>query len=230
MSKIARATQKQFAGTATTNQLSQFGSLAAGTPLRYDATSVTPALIQTLANFLSGWPGAVIGGNSPAMEDLNSVCYLFAYQLSYIFQQGIPEWDSGTTYFQGSIVQDGSGNTYISLTNTNLNNALSSAVNWALGPRNTGSIRTVTANDVATTADYFIRVNNGASAQTETLPAVASTPVGFSLTIKRLTTSSANVTVQGHSAELIDAANTFILEFAGDSLTIINNGTSWDII
>lgn len=120
MAKIARKTQKIFGSTSTTNQIAEFGSLAAGTP----AFTTDPVTIQALSQYLSGWFAAVIGGNSPAMEDMNAICYLYAYQLAYIFQAGIPEWDAGTTYFIGSVVSDGLGTNYKSITDNNLNNAL----------------------------------------------------------------------------------------------------------
>jgi hypothetical protein len=47
-------------------------------------------------------------------------------------EQGIPEWDASTTYYIGSLAKDSSGNIYVSLTDNNLNNALSSATNWKL--------------------------------------------------------------------------------------------------
>lgn len=103
MAKITRATQKQFGSSAGTNELAKFGSLAAGSPARYSGATVTVANIQALTNFLTGWNGAVIGGNSPAIEDMNSLCYLYAYQLGYLLQQGIAEWDAGTTYYIGSL-------------------------------------------------------------------------------------------------------------------------------
>ena len=34
------------------------------------------------------------------------------YQLAYLLQQGIAEWDSGTTYYTNSVVQNG-GSIYI---------------------------------------------------------------------------------------------------------------------
>lgn len=132
MSKITRYTQKLFGSTAGPNQIAEFGSLAAGTPNRYSGSTVTPALIQALGNYLSGWEASVEGGFSPAIEDMNSLFYLLSYQTAYLLQQGVPEWDAGTTYYIGSIVQDGSGNIYTSLTNTNLNNVLSSVSNWGL--------------------------------------------------------------------------------------------------
>jgi hypothetical protein len=130
MAKITRFTQKLFGSSAGANQIAEFGSFANGTPNRYSGATVTPALIQALSNYLSGWNAAVEAGNSPAIEDMNALCYLFSYQLGYLLQEGIAEWDAGTTYYIGSIVQDGTGVGYVSKTNSNLNNAVSDTSNW----------------------------------------------------------------------------------------------------
>ncbi|CAK9250666.1 unnamed protein product [Sphagnum jensenii] len=107
-------------------QLAQFGSLAAASP----AYSSDPAVIQASSGWLEGWFGAVLGGNSPAIEDMNAYCYVMAYQIAYLMQAGVSEWDSGTTYYKGSIVNDGTGKAYFSLVDTNLNNAVTSASYW----------------------------------------------------------------------------------------------------
>lgn len=100
MSKLSRVTQKVFGSTAGFQQIAQFGSLQAGTP----TFTTNIATIQALSNYLVGWFNAVIGQNSPAIEDMNALFYLITTQMAYEFQQGIPEWDSGTTYYAGSLV------------------------------------------------------------------------------------------------------------------------------
>lgn len=129
----SRATQKLFGSSAATNQMSKFGGLFSSypsIPTRYSGSTITPALVQALSNFLTGWNGAAIGGNSPAIEDMNALCYLFSYQLYYMLQSGIPSWDADTTYALGAVVQDGSGNLYSSKVNNNLNGPLTSTVYW----------------------------------------------------------------------------------------------------
>ena len=54
---------------------------------------------------------------------------LYGYQLAYLMQEGVPEWNADTTYYIGSIVNDGLGNCYRSLTDSNLNNALTDTTN-----------------------------------------------------------------------------------------------------
>lgn len=139
MAKITRKIAKIFGSSAGVNQIGTFGSLAAGSP----AYTTDPTVIQSLANYLTGWFGAVVGGNSPAIEDMNALCYLFAYQIAYVMQEGVPEWDATTTYYIGSLVNNGSGVIYVSLTDTNLNNALTDATKWRVSnPDKAGAIYT----------------------------------------------------------------------------------------
>ncbi len=126
MTKIARAPQKIFGSTAISGQLKQIGSLAAGTPL----TTTNPTTMQALSNYLGGWFDCVVGSNSPAIEDMNALCYLFAYQLAYGFQAGIAEWDAATTYYTGSFAQNGNGVSYVSVVDTNLNHAVTDRSKW----------------------------------------------------------------------------------------------------
>ncbi len=125
MAKILRKAAKVFASGAGVNQIAQFGSLAAGSP----AFTTDPDVIQALSNYLTGWFGAVIGANSPAEEDMNAILYLLSYQVAYLLQTGIGEWNSTTTYYIGSFVSSGS-KIYVSLTDTNLNHAVTDATNW----------------------------------------------------------------------------------------------------
>lgn len=117
MAKIVRATQTIFGGTGSTSNFGQFGSLAAMSPV----TTKTPSVIQQLSAWLAGWQAATIGTLIPAYQDMNSVCYLAFYQICYILQMGVAEWDSGTIYYVNSVAQF-SGQFYVSLVDNNLNN------------------------------------------------------------------------------------------------------------
>lgn len=130
MAKITRVTSTVFANGASGTDIEQFGSkVQTGTP---NYTN-DPAVIQSLAAWSTGWSAAlVVANNSEYKQDRNAVDYVAFYQLSYLLQQGIPEWDSGTTYYINSVVQN-SGNFFISLTDTNLGNtppATGSNSNW----------------------------------------------------------------------------------------------------
>lgn len=121
MSKLTRYAAKVFGSTASANQIAEYGSLAAATPARYSGSTITPAIVQSLSNYLTGWFGAVIGGASPAIEDLNALDYLWSYQIAYLMQEGIAEYDASTNYFIGSIVQSG-GLLYMSSIDNNVGN------------------------------------------------------------------------------------------------------------
>ena len=116
MAKITRATQKHFGSTGPTGDFGQFGSLAAGSA----AFTKDPATIQSLAAWLTGWAAETIANNRPSLEDQNAVDFLTFYQICYLLQQGIAEWDAGTTYYANSYCQV-SGQVYKSLLDDNLN-------------------------------------------------------------------------------------------------------------
>lgn len=118
MGKITRVTQRQFAANAPSGDCIEFGSLANGAP-NY---TKDPTIIQDLANFLTGWAAATIADNRPCLEDMNALFFLLYYQICYLFQAGIPEWDADTTYYENSFCQV-DGVIYKSLVNNNINYA-----------------------------------------------------------------------------------------------------------
>lgn len=128
-SNLTRYTNQLFGSAAGTNQIAQFGSLFAGTPQFVNTGNIET--MMSLSNWLTGWDGAAIGGNSPAIEDMNAFCTVMSYQIGYIMQKGIPAWDSGTTYFTNDMVSS-AGKIYISVQDTNLNNAVSMTAWWTL--------------------------------------------------------------------------------------------------
>jgi len=107
----------------------EFGSTAGGST----AYSDDPAVIQTAA-WLEGWQDAVIVGTTkrlPILNDMNSVHYVTTYGLSYLQQEGIGVWLSTKEYRTNSIVKkDGTSELYISLQNSNTNNALTDGAWW----------------------------------------------------------------------------------------------------
>lgn len=127
MAKIVKKSQKIFcASLVAQNNIAKFGSLKIGVP----EYSLDPADIQT-TEYLNGWAAAVVNNAAPALQDMNALFYLLSYQLAYLMQSGIPEWDSETTYYKGSLANI-SGVIYRSIADTNLNNApASSPTYWA---------------------------------------------------------------------------------------------------
>lgn len=158
MAKITRANQKQFGLTGPTGDFGQFGSLFDGAK----TFTKDPATIQSLDNFLNGWGEAVQGGTRPALEDFNSLFLLAFRQIAYMFQEGIPEWETGTEYHTNSIVKH-SGQLYVSITDDNTGNTPSAtSAFWTpgLGTLNgavpTGGIIDFAGNTSTIDAGYLL--------------------------------------------------------------------------
>lgn len=130
MPKITRATQQIFGSNAPSTQITAFGTAMTANPIY----TTNPAELQTNAT-LEGWNAAIEADKAPFEEDTNGLFYLITRQLAYLFQQGIPEWDANTTYYQNSqcsVMQDGILVIKRSLTDNNVgNNPTTDNVNWA---------------------------------------------------------------------------------------------------
>lgn len=148
MPRITRASQKIFGSNSANN--GQFGSAADGTKQISNDVEV----LQALPAYIAGWAAAVISGEKlPTLEEMQALDYINTYQLSYLFQEGIPEYDDGTTYYTASIVKEPGGYTlYASLGDNNTGNALNTGSWKAIfninGP---GFAKTVTPADGAAT-------------------------------------------------------------------------------
>lgn len=136
MASTPRKTLLQFGSSGPTSSFGQFGSLVAGAPIN----SKDPATIQALTAWLNGWQDAVFGANkAPLLEDMNGAMFVAFYQLFYLLEKGIPEWDANTTYYKNSYVRK-SGDTnslYCSAIDNNLGNVPTdnaSDANWNFGP------------------------------------------------------------------------------------------------
>ena len=130
MSGLSRFTQKLF-GQNSPN-IAIFGSQASGTG--QIASDVGNA--QSLSAYTNGWAAATIGGQyRPTLEDFDALHYIDSYQINYMLQQGIPEYDAGTTYCltpSPSIVKaPGTAQLYVSLIDNNIGNALTNTGAWS---------------------------------------------------------------------------------------------------
>lgn len=128
---VVRANLRQFGKDGASGNFGQFGSVRAGSPINTKSID----LIQALSAWLTGWQSAVVDSNkAPFLEDMNSMMFVIVYQLFYILQEGIAEWNTDTTYFIGSMVRKtGTNEIYSSLTNDNAGNALpvqTDSINW----------------------------------------------------------------------------------------------------
>ena len=105
MAGLTRKLSKLFGGSGTLSNFGQFGSKLAGLP----QTSQDPTVIQQLSAWVNGWTAAISGSDkAPYVQDMNGAFYVFSWLITYLFQMGIPEWETGTLYFTGSVVQDAS--------------------------------------------------------------------------------------------------------------------------
>lgn len=149
MARIPRVTQSIFAGSATNN--GQFGSAQAST---FNLTNVL-ATIMALPAWAQGWLAATIGASKfPPLEEFQAVEYVHSTQIAYILQQGMPEYDSTTTYFTNNMcAKAGTFQIYGSLTDNNVGNALTDPTNWQfltdlsnVGGASTGDIKATLKN------------------------------------------------------------------------------------
>jgi hypothetical protein len=232
MARLSRVYQKIFGSSAPSGKISQFGSLAAGSPV----TTTNPATVQGISEFLQGWTSAVVGPAAPAIEDMNALFYLAFYQFAYLFQAGVAEWDASTTYYIGSIVNDGTGALYISLQDNNLNNAVSNGAFWksALGGN------AILSNGLTSvkTSNYTIQVSDGgkcillnSAAASFNLTLITPT-AGFSFSVKDTTGSLSTfpVTIVRNTANKIEnLTSDYVLGADYGFWTFFFDGTNWFI-
>jgi len=226
MAKITRVLMKIFGQDAGTNQRGKIGSLASGTP----ETTTDLKEMQSNANYLGGWFSCVVGNNSPAIEDMNALHYLMAYQLAYGFQQGIAEWEVSTEYHLGSMVND-SGIIYVSLANDNLGNALSDSTKWRTLLNYVIPVNPSTDSPFAITA-----IKNGAILSVDTVAALqVDLPaplkgLSFSVVDKTGNADSFPITINRNATEKIQGlASDFVCEAPFGSWTFVCDGTDWFI-
>jgi hypothetical protein len=155
MAKIAIKHQKIFAGDVPeTGVVAVFGSLKASAPVY----SSDPDTLQGLAAWGAGWGSAVINSYAPAIQDFNSVFNVITRQIAYIYQNGFPYWNASVSYYIGSIVSNDLDTLYISMSDTNLNVALTDNTKWL--NFYSRKITTITSLDYTVlNADWYIRVN-----------------------------------------------------------------------
>lgn len=116
-----RFTLIPFGNAGPASSFGQFGSKAAASP----QTTQDPVVIQQLAAWSDGWQNAVVAGDKAAyLEDMNGWCFVHSKAVAYIYQMGIPQWDTSTTYMKNSVVQDavGNGQWFSSLQDNNAGN------------------------------------------------------------------------------------------------------------
>lgn len=128
MSKLDRKYFKPFGINARENDISQFGG----------ATSNTKDVeeIINLEAWNTGWRASVLTtNNNPSLQQRNAVDYTFSYQLAYLLNEGVPEWNKETVYNIGSIVKKVNGtvvNLYCSIIDENIGNQTTDINAWKI--------------------------------------------------------------------------------------------------
>jgi hypothetical protein len=161
------------------------------------------------------------------LEDVNSVVQWTTDNIAYPI--GLTTWSANTTYSQGAIAADSSGQglLYVSLINNNQNQALTSTSAWRMFDGNT---RTVSTSSSLLVTDNFIRSNSTSGNLTHTLPPCSTTPIGKQITIKDVGTGGNATTVQGSGTDLVDGFNVYATTLTQyNSAPFTNNGSSWDV-
>lgn len=235
MTKILTKLQKVFGATGPTGVLGQFGSFAEGSPVYTNDIET----IQSLTEYGDGIASALVNGAPPAIQDINSLFYMISKQIAYLMQQGIPEWNSATTYYIGSFVTRPSGTNgeiFISVANDNLNNAITDTTKWMLYKSNKITAYSASNEYTAAYDDWYIKYNFATSA-TVYLPEPTSTNKGRSIHVYNANTVYPvvfKVGALGSPYSLIDNQQWVYLSTSGIVqgcfAKFISNGVSWDSV
>ena len=164
MPRITRKQQKVFAESASNNGV--FGSLQANDP----AYSQDPDVIQSRTAYANGWNDATYSAEKlPPLEEFQSLQYLFSRQIAYLMQEGIPEWNTSTTYYKGALVKalqsDGSFILYASLVDNNTGNLVTDTTKWIITNTSTNFHQGIPnwRADVIYSAGDWVKALNGDS-------------------------------------------------------------------
>lgn len=130
MAKYSRITGKVFGSSATGTgdnpEIGQFGSALAGT---YRGTTDV-ATIQSLTAWSKGFIDAVTPNTQfPALPEMTGFGKVLSHQICYLLQQGVAEWDSGTTYYTDNWCSY-NGSLYTSIVDDNTNNLPTDVTKW----------------------------------------------------------------------------------------------------
>jgi|SRR5579864_3273158 len=224
MAKLSRVTNTIFASTAPSNTMEQFGSFVQTGIPNY---TNDPSIIQGLSAWVDGWTVAINSGNkAPYVQDMNAVLFVLSYQLSYLFQEGIPEWDSGTTYYRNSVVQDNAGNGqwFVSLQDSNIGNTPPVGASNAFWAWVNPPVATVVVGN-SLKSGLSVSPNSGA-------PLTKTTVTASLLSVQGVTLSSINqtadITVMGAGG--LDTGNPTNSTWYAIHIITNNLGTSTSII
>jgi hypothetical protein len=127
------------------------------------------------------------------------------------------------------ITANSSGNAGAGVAPSTANNVLmSDGTDWVSGHL-VDTVASKTANYTATSTDNFIKCDASGGTFTITLPAAASN-TGRIYKIKKTDTSYNAVTVDGNASETIDGVTDTTINTKNECLTIISDGSNWQIL
>lgn len=92
------------------------------------------------------------------------------------------------------------------------------------------NVRTVTSTQTLLETDRVVRVDTSSGTFDVFLPQASAGIVGLRYDIKKVDSSANIATVNAFGAELIDAAQTYDLSAQYDAVSVVCNGTSWDVV
>lgn len=129
MAILTRVFQKIFGDSGP---VGEFGQIGSDDPIGTGVNTKDPATIQSLTAYDNGLfdiTNAVT--EPPRAEDINSLYFLITRQMSYMFQRGIPEWNTSEEYTTGSYTQV-AGQIYKSVNTPNTGNdpTTDDGTNW----------------------------------------------------------------------------------------------------
>lgn len=229
MAKIVRKNQKVFAGSVPANNtVAKFGSYKAASP-EYSSDVET---IQALDAWGEGFASAVVNNYAPAMQDINALFYVATKQLAYIMQNGIPEYNTLTTYYIGSIVSDGVGGVYVSVVDDNLNQALTDGSKWLNFYTKKVTLITTSLNYTVVNSDWYIRWSDSATSTDKyiDLPTPSAANKGREIIVKYTGgTVISQLLVRVTGGSTIDGSSTIGFN-QYTSKRFISNGTNWEVI
>jgi hypothetical protein len=241
MAKITKKYQRIFAGDVPANNiLAEFGSLKDGSI----AYSDDPAEIQSRTAWVDGLQSALINNYNPAVQDINSLLYVITRQISYLQQQGLTEWSSLVTYYEGSLVLKYVWSDYRrgvaifeSLTNDNLNNQLSDLTKWRCIKTNIITAYVTGAGGISTDIsydDYFYTVYTHSSSPISVyLPTASNGLKGRTVIVSNRWYSPPTlrvVRVYVKDSSTIDGNAFITLPKSGAHAHFICSGSSWHLI
>ncbi len=100
MAKLTRKLKKIFSSNSPSD-IGVWGSINA-------TTSTDPDVLQG-TGYETGVSSAEVSGKKMLpRKDFNGLKYETDYHLAYLYQSGVPEYNTNTTYYMGDIVRGGS--------------------------------------------------------------------------------------------------------------------------